>query len=322
MIKMYDILREDQEMDNDSPEQNKYDDKFELELVLDRIGRDYGALDGMKSDNYRVKIVLSSSELEQRNIKVLPDVYIKHGSQIPSTILYDIFVYMYNVCINNGVHLYSNKAFEDSKFIIGLPDLEYNSPNEGNGDFMFSLRELLPNDTLQALQNFSSFKMSLLFGESDHGENIFKVPKGQVKSFNDLNDFQRQSIRNVLTIDPNILPKFDENFDLYRQRAIKKGQTIWKALSKGVYDGKIYTLNPKIKVFLWSPNRHSSDSGQDSVDKNTNTIRPNFSITIYGRIETYDGQSAREFADRDWDEYYKLLQFVKEKFKKYDIDVA
>lgn len=320
-MKMYDLLNEEPEENSpayDREEPNKYDDKFEFEIVLDNVGRD---LYKFNSDSTEYRLAVSSTELANGSLRILPDIYLNNGSQISQNIIYDIFVHVYNECIKKGAHLFSNKAINDSKLSIMTPDIEikYGEKFYDNGSFLFSLREILPREVVNSLE--TKFDMKYLFG---HGavpeENIFDVPKQNVKSFNDLNSFQRQAIRNTLVIPDGVIPAFNDNFNLYRERAIKRGKSILMALSKGTYNGKPYTLDTKrVAIYLWSANKHDSDNIQSSVDKETFTIKPDFRISIGSRIQTYDGKPADEFSSTNWEEYYKLLQFVKQKFEKYDI---
>lgn len=337
---MYDLLKEQPEEEpqqnppaydgaepemekEETPEQepNKYDDRFEFELDLDKVDRD-SEFHRFEKDNIQFRLAGSTSEKANGNIRVLPDVYIENNSQISPYIMYDIFVHVYNICIKNGLHLYSNEAIGTSTLQLYIPDIEmkYGNKTYENGSFLFSLREMLPQEVIDSLH--TKFDMIHLFGHGKTPEyNIFNVPKQEVKSFEDLNSNKKQSIRNTLIIPYDVIPTFANDFNVYRERAIKRGKSILMALSKGTFEGKPYVLDTRNpNIYLWSANKYDSDNAQSSVDKETFKVRPDFSISINGRILTYDGQSADELSSKNWDEYYKLLQFVKEKFKRYNIN--
>jgi hypothetical protein len=319
---MYDILMEDGENQEPKKEFEFNDSKVDFEEAIFKISKDFSSLD-FRIENAEAKCAISSSSSHEGNLRILPDFRLDGGAQISPTCMFDIFVHIYNLGIKHGLHLFTNEAIGNGKMSMSMPDVDY--PIEGfrtydNGSFNFNLREVIPSQVAKTLM--TELDMKFLFG---HGqtiqENIFDVPKQEVKSFNDLNSFQRQAIRNTLVIPENLIAKFSDNFDEERLRSVKRGKVILKALSKGMYKGKPYVLRMGMGngIYLYSTSKYDYNPAT-LIDPRTNTIIPDYSISLTASFESYDGKPLT--ATDDWDLYREIKDHLKKQFAKYEIDFS
>lgn len=330
MIKMYDILMEDGENEPNKDQENQ-EPKREFEFnnsnvdfqdTIFKMSKDYSSQD-FRIENGEARCAVSSSSAQENNLRILPDIRLDGGAQISPTCIFDIFVHMYNLSIKHGLHLFTNEAISNGKMTIAMPDIDY--PIKGfktydNGSFNFNLREVIPNQVAQTLAR--QFDMKYLFGHGETiEENIFDVPKQEVKSFNDLNGFQRQAIRNTLVIPENLIAKFSDKFDEERLRAVKRGKAILKALSKGMYKGKPYVLRMGTSngIYLYSTTKYDYNPAT-LIDPQTNSIIPEYGISVSASFESYDGKPLT--ATEDWDLYKELKDYLKKQFARYEIDFS
>lgn len=322
-MNMYDILREDEE--NQEPTINVDEERLDYEDVLITIEKDSkNKFSSFKtSDGTTVTTLTSPSYRQQGNLRFLTDVSIEPGKQINNEVFLEIFKRVYDGCIEYGLHKFSDEVMgNDSKF--GLAAIEIKSGKRyGDGEYSFYLKEIIPTGVYESIT--FEFPIVDLFGSSAFKESLSLTDlagrKDTTPSYDNLNSRVQAAVQRSLLIPNNVLPKFPENFEEQRQKYIKRGKAIYFALSKGTFNDKPYTLGPIRWVHLYSVDRNS-DYNDEAIDKQTNTIRPNFEITCFGDIDTYDGKSARELSDYNWDEYYKLKQHIQKQFKKYDISFS
>lgn len=320
MMNMYDILREDEEnQDNQEPTKNVEVERLDYEDMLTTIEKDRSdKFSKFKtSDGTTAYVMGSSSYRERGHLRFLTEIYLEEGKQINNEVFLEIFKHVYDGCIEYGLHKFSDEAMGDSKF--SLASIEVKSGKlSSNGNFSLHLREILPTGVYESIT--FEFPIVDLFGSSAFKESLSLTDlagqKDTTPSYNNLNSRTQASVQRSLLIPNNVLPKFPENFEEQRQKSIKRGRAIYLALSKGTYNDKTYVLEPIRTILLFSVDRYE-EYHDEAIDKQTNTIRPNFDIACFGGIATYDGKSAYELSSDNWDEYYKLKQHIQKQFSKY-----
>jgi hypothetical protein len=319
MMNMYDILREDEEtQDNQEPTKDIQQEKSDFGDTLLKIANDTKLLNFKTSDDTVVVLMSSSSDRNKGNLRFFTDIKLDSGKQISGTLFLEIFKHVYDGCIKHGLHKFSDEVMGNSK--ISLSTIEIRSGRDTNGEVSIKLNEIIP-DTVYGNITFE-FGIFDLFGSISFKESLsltdLSGKKDTTPSYDNLNARVQAALQRSLFIPDNVLPKFPENFEEERQKLIKRGKSIYLALSKGTYNGKPYTLGRLRFVYLYSTDR-LNNYHDEAIDKKTNTIKPNFDISCFGDIDTYDGQSAHVLAEENWDEYYKLKQHVQKVFKKYGI---
>jgi hypothetical protein len=322
MMNMYDILREDEEnQDNQEPTKNNIEERLDYEDMLTTIEKDRSSKFSKfkTSDGTDVHIIGSTTYRERGHLRFLTEISLEEGKQINNEVFLEIFKHVYDGCIEYGLHKFSDEAMGDSKFSLASIEVKSGKPFS-SGEVSLHLREILPTGVYESIT--FEFPIVDLFGSSAFKESLSLTDlagrKDTTPSYDNLNSRAQASVQRSLLIPNNVLPKFPENFEEQRQKLVKRGKAIYLALSKGTYNDKTYVLSPIRFIHLYSVDRHE-EYHDEAIDKQTNTIRPNFDIACFGDIATYDGKSAYELSSNNWDEYYKLKQHIQKQFKKYGV---
>ena len=315
MLNMYDILREDEENKKEQPV-DPNQEKYDFEDILIDIDRDTKLTKFNTSDGSFVESAVSSSSREKGSLRFLLEIYLKEGQQISDSVFLETFKHLYNGCVRHGIHKFSDETFGNQVFMLSSIEIKSGTSRLTDGQFNMNLREIISREVLDRIEH--QFRLVDLFGSNAYKESLsltdLSKEKDTTPSYDNLNSRVKSEVENLLLLAPGVLPKFPENFEQERQRLIKRGKAIYLALSKGTFEGKPYKLQPVRFIYLYSVDRWEEAS--DMVDKETNTIRPNFDVTCFGDIDTYDGKSARDLSIENWEFYYKLKQHVQKTFKK------
>lgn len=326
-MNMYDILREqddEESKDNQEPTKNVNEEKLDFEDMLTTIEKDRNGKYSIfkTSDGSTAHIIGSTSYRERGHLRFLTEVSIEAGKQINGEVFLEIFKHVYDRCIEYGLHKFSDEVMGDSKFSLASIEIKSGKPFS-NGEVSMNLKEIIPTGVYESIT--FEFPIVELFGSSAFKESLsltdLASQKNTTPSYDNLNSRVQAAVQRSLLIPNNVLPKFPENFEEQRQKLVKRGKSIYQALSRGTFNNKVYTLGPIRFVLLYSIDRHE-EYHDEAIDKQTNTIRPNFDISCFGDITTYDGKSAWELSNNNWDEYYKLKQHVQRQFKRYGASFA
>ena len=88
-----------------------------------------------------------------------------------------------------------------------------------------------------------------------------------------------------------------------------------------MYKGKPYVLRMGMGngIYLYSTSKYDYNPAT-LIDPRTNTIIPDYSISLTASFESYDGKPLT--ATDDWDLYREIKDHLKKQFAKYEIDFS
>lgn len=341
MIKLYDIIMEQPEDEENSPgEENNPEPPYdtdngetkkqylEVEDVLTSLDKDQVFLDSLVlPGDIKIRPVLSTSAISQKRIKILSDIMVPWGQNVPDDVLIKIFEHFANRAIANGMLQVNFEPLADVHkwdIEISLPDVTYYNPNE---KFLFhdGMFEISASEFYEVWPWNLTIRVSKVFGSiisKIWGDEIIKNKRIRDYTYDDVQADKKRFVYDTLKLNDSMIPKFPDNFEENLIRVVNKARKIYKLLSKGTYNGKPYQMGNLRMVFLrqygyFEDERY--DSKRIGIDKKTNTVIPNFTPVVYGDLDMYDGRESYDLIHNDYDTYREVKKYLEGRFNHFGI---